>query len=94
MSDRIDLKAIDPTIRGALVGLAQMLVDTNWLTTAEDVVYFIDKPWKYDELYTMWIDAGQPTPPDTGNPQTTDEQRRAWDDFYDAAQALDDSTDT
>lgn len=92
MSNRIDLKAIDPTVRGALASLAQMLVDTNWLTTAEDVVYFIEKPWKYDELYTMWIDAGQPTPPDT-TPETTNEQRRAWDVFYDAAQALDEPTD-
>lgn len=94
MSELIDLKAIDPTIRGALAGLAQMLVDTDWLDTAEDVVAFIEKPWKYDDHYSMWINAGRPTRPDPGDPQGLDDRRAAWDAFYSSVQALDDSADT
>lgn len=94
MSERIDLKAIDPTIRGALAGLAQMLVDTGWLGTAEDVVAFIEKPWKYDDLYSMWINAGRPTRPDPRDRHGLDDRQRAWDAFYSSVQALDDSAAT
>jgi hypothetical protein len=48
-----------------LVGLADVLVDAGWLDTAKDVVYFFQKPWKYDEQWQLWDACQQPGLGDT-----------------------------
>lgn len=45
---------------------AHVLVDANWLDTAESVLYFFEKPWKYDREYGIWVDCDEP---DTESPE-------------------------
>lgn len=48
--------------REALHATADMLTSAGWLDTAQDVVYFLEKPWKWQEQRDLWIAAGSPTP--------------------------------
>jgi hypothetical protein len=40
---------------GTLVGVLAHAVDTGELTTAQEVVDVVEKPWHYPELHTAWL---------------------------------------
>ena len=46
-----------------VVGLASVLVDADWLCTPHEVVEFFAAPWKWDDMFRIWVDAGRPYPP-------------------------------
>ncbi|MBF6422912.1 hypothetical protein IU436_29800 [Nocardia farcinica] len=46
----------------ALVGFAHILTAADWLTTPTEVIDYFDKPWKWDDLHTLWTAAGRPAP--------------------------------
>lgn len=48
--------------RAALRETAGMLAAADYLTTAQDVVDFLDKPWKWETERTLWLEAGSPQP--------------------------------
>jgi hypothetical protein len=43
-----------------------MLIDTDCLTTPEDVRYYFEKPHKYQHLADLWQEAGEPEPGSDG----------------------------
>lgn len=49
-----------------LAATARMLYDANVLFTAENVVDFLDEPWKWQPERDAWIGAGRPCPTDPG----------------------------
>jgi hypothetical protein len=46
--------------------VAGMLIDTDCLTTPEDVRYYFEKPHKYQHLADLWQEAGEPEPGSDG----------------------------
>lgn len=52
--------------RAELAAVARMLTAANWLTSPEDVVYFLEKPWKWENERDAWIGAGRPMAEDAG----------------------------
>lgn len=52
--------------RAELEAVAGMLVEADWLSTAEEVVDFLEKPWKWANERESWIGAGRPTSEDPG----------------------------
>lgn len=46
--------------------VARMLLDADYLSTAEEVLYFFGKPHKYQEEASSWHRAGRPEPEDPG----------------------------
>lgn len=46
-----------------VVSLASVLVDADWLSTPRDVVYFFEKPWKWNDQFKIWAAAGRPLSP-------------------------------
>lgn len=49
-----------------LAEVAGMLVDLQALDSAEDVVDFLEKPWKWETERDAWISADRPHPTDAG----------------------------
>lgn len=47
-------------VREELVALAQVLDDSGFFDTTRDVVYFLEKPWKWSPEYERWVRAGRP----------------------------------
>lgn len=45
---------------------AQMLLDADYLTEIEDVLYFLENPRKWEPEIQAWVHAGQPGPDDPG----------------------------
>lgn len=40
--------------------VARMLVDAEVLSSARDVVDFLEKPWKWEPERALWLSAGRP----------------------------------
>ena len=51
------LIAVDERLRAA----AKMLLDAERLETTEDLLDFLEKPWKWSAEITVWQDCGRPT---------------------------------
>lgn len=47
--------------RAALRETAGMLAAADYLTTAQDVVDFLDKPWKWETERTLWLEGAAPS---------------------------------
>lgn len=47
--------------------------------TPADALYYIDKPYKWDDEHDEWVRLGSPTPPEPGVKSDT----TAWDSFID-----------
>lgn len=45
---------------------ARMLIDADRLYTLEELLYFFEKPWKYQTEAELWTHAGRPGPDDQG----------------------------
>lgn len=43
--------------RETLVEVASFGYETGELREAADILYFLEKPWKYEELYEAWTSA-------------------------------------
>ena len=43
-----------------IVEFAEMLVDADLLESAKDVIYFLDKPWKWNNEHEAWVRHGRP----------------------------------
>jgi hypothetical protein len=48
-----------------VIGLASALIDASWFDTPRDLLYFFEKPWKYDEQFRLWDACQQPSTTDT-----------------------------
>ena len=70
MSDHPTLTGKDPD---EVHQFATVLVQAGELRTASDVLYFFEKPWKWQELYEFWREYGQLMEGDSG-----------WTDFWNA----------
>lgn len=46
-----------------VVDFASVMVDADRLSTPSDVVYFFEKPWKWDPDFAVWAAAGRPVGP-------------------------------
>lgn len=57
---------------------ARVLVDSDAVQSAHDLLYFYEKPWKWDREYDLWIESGKPTTEDA----------EGWEAFYDAVHNL------
>ena len=44
---------------GALVSTADWAVDVGELGSAQEVVYFFEKPWCFDDLYEQWRESAE-----------------------------------
>ena len=44
----------------AVLAFGQILVDADWLSKPEDVIYYFERPWKWSELHQIWAAAGMP----------------------------------
>jgi hypothetical protein len=44
-----------------LVLFARVLCDLEMFATIDDLLYFLEKPWKWDEEHDFWNEAGRPT---------------------------------
>jgi len=53
------------------------LVAAGWLTEMDEVVYFLEKPWKYAGEFFAWDAAGRPM----------DDSEPGWSKFIETAQA-------
>ncbi len=51
----------------AVLTFGQILVAAHWLDTPHDVLYYFEKPSKYDDLHTLWLNTDEPSP-DDNNP--------------------------
>jgi len=91
---------------GEVVSLASILVGLDRLSTPHDVIYFFEKPWKWDREFRIWDEAGRPLPPSSDDlaearmlrtaPQASELKRKYDDDTtrWDALiEAFDDDTD-
>jgi hypothetical protein len=43
-----------------LVHFANVLVDTDWFESPRGVVYFFEKPWKWEPQHQLWEQSGRP----------------------------------
>lgn len=48
------------TDRAQLCDAAQMLAEAGYLDSAQDVVDFLEKPWKWQDERALWLEAGSP----------------------------------
>ena len=55
MSDKNWLMAAD-----SIHTFATVLHRAGVLDTVDDVLYFFEKPWKWDNEYDKWVEFGQP----------------------------------
>jgi hypothetical protein len=53
----------------AVMALAGALVRADHFDTAEDLLYFLEKPWKYTPEHELWVDCGRPDLDEDGWPE-------------------------
>lgn len=49
-----------------VIGFAGILVRADWLDSADDVIYYLEKPWKWNNEYELWDGCGRPDLDDEG----------------------------
>lgn len=54
------------TDRGELVAVGRMLIDAGYFSAPEDMLDYIEKPWKWSDVRELWIAAGRPSSSDDG----------------------------
>lgn len=79
---------------------AHVLVDCGlWPITYDpkELIYFYEKPWKWDREHKVWKALGEPYQPDRANfwpgEDTYEEDCKAWDALKEAFEALDEEDD-
>lgn len=54
------------TDRGELAGVGRMLIEAGYFSTPEDMLDYIEKPWKWSGERDLWVAAGRPSSSDPG----------------------------
>jgi DNA-binding transcriptional MocR family regulator len=68
---------------------AHVLVESDLIVEPSELIYYYEKPWKWEPEHKIWRSRGKPLRPyPEGQPKTSDADATAWDQLLEAFNAL------
>lgn len=58
--------ALEDATHKRLAQALRFLHQMEWVSCVEDAIYFLEKPWKWQAEYELWVAAGEPGPSEPG----------------------------
>lgn len=62
----------------SLLGFAKALDEGGWFEAPKDVLYMLEKPWKYDGEFEVWVLIGRPPEFPTDWDERPEHELNAW----------------
>lgn len=74
---------------GKVLEFGAILVAADVLPDRHEVLYFFEKPWKWDREWQLWHSRGNPEPPIAGNRRPSKTVVTQWQNLIEAFEELD-----